>query len=133
MDLSPKYIKMCAKAREIQERWIPTIGDFFWLGEKYICDPEACRVLNIDPLKFNKEGEIWLPRQDQLQSFLYPKPDCPITLHAYCSLLAEFLEKYRKKINPTSYEQLWLVFVMYDKYDKIWDEEKEEWVEVAEA
>ena len=26
-----------------------------------------------------------------------------------------------------SMEQLWLVFVMHEKYGKVWDEEKEEW------
>ena len=132
MDLSSKYIKMCAKAQEIQESWKPAVGDFLWLGEKYICDPEACRVLNIDPLKFDKRGKVWLPRQDQLQGLLYPKPDNPVSLHAYCSLLVEFLERFREKINPTSYEQLWLAFVMWDRYNKIWDEKREEWVEIAE-
>lgn len=45
MDLSREYIKMCAEAREIQKKWIPKLGDFLWLGPKYICDESACRVL----------------------------------------------------------------------------------------
>jgi len=52
MDLSEKYIKMCWKAKELQERWTPQVGDYYWLGPKHICHPEACRLLVTDPCDF---------------------------------------------------------------------------------
>jgi len=52
MDLSEKYIKMCWKAKELQRRWTPQVGDHYWLGPKHICHPEACRLLVADPLRF---------------------------------------------------------------------------------
>lgn len=73
---------------------------------------------------------VWIPRQDQLQKILgkerfighwdgeYFNPSCFYIWfeqnHLYCIT------------NFTSMEQLWLAFVMMEKYKKIWDGEK--WV-----
>jgi len=41
----------------------------------------------------------------------------------------DFSERY---IKIGSFEQFWLAFVMYKKYNKVWNNEKEEWVEKEE-
>ena len=38
------------------------------------------------------------------------------------------LNRHYYKQFHNSYEQLWLAFVMHEKYQKQWDEEKEEWL-----
>ncbi len=107
MDTSETYVKMCEKATEIQEIWEPDENDFHFtkLKKNVILKPNA------------KIGYIiWLPRQDQLQEMLgglEQIEDYPF-----------FTLKGVAKID--SMEQLWLAFVMKEKYNKIWD--GSEWV-----
>ena len=65
--------------------------------------------------------------QDQLQEMMY---DDIINKPHY--LLNQFYQDwYSKEYNVFlnwSMEQLWLAFVMHEKYHKIWNPEKEEWI-----
>ena len=116
MDTSKEYIKMCEKAEEIQKEWIPQNGDFFFTNKVYVWGCYEC-----------KKG-IWLSRQDQLQEMLdvnnskFVKP---------CFMAMNFAEWLNNNIRFSnvdwSMEQLWLAFVMIEKYNKIWN--SEEWVE----
>jgi len=126
MDTSPRYIEMCEKAKEIQEKWIPQVGDYYWLGNRYSMTSEAVRMLCSDPLifDFEKKEKVWLPRQEQLQEMCEPPLDI---------LLMEFFEwlpKYFIGVVFHSFEQLWLAYVMQKKYNKIWEDSKEEWVKI---
>lgn len=127
MDTTEKYIKMCEKAIEIQSRINTfTAGDFIWKGQKYLYDA----VFVCDKAIFMKEEEIWLPRQDQLQDMLNDSVD---------DLVSKFIDRmtyrlmYINKLEITypkleSMEQVWLTFIMKEKYHKIWKDE--DWVEV---
>ena len=72
-----------------------------------------------------KEDKVWLPRQDQLQKIL--SPDC--NDKDICWLIGCTVEmgKMKDPYKFTSMEQLWLAFVMKEKYSKRWDKDKEEW------
>lgn len=138
MDDSKEYILMCKEADEIQEGYKPTIGDYtirkceydnFRIGlvtKKHIGDLYWITLDGEDGLTLHGEDSqlhfyeslIWLPRQDQLQS---------IVSNDACVCLIKLLEWYAKyeltyilpKIS-NSMEQLWLVFIMKEKYGKTW-------------
>jgi hypothetical protein len=131
---------MCEAAEKIQKEWQPKIGDvttkgilteLHFLGKPW-------------KLIFTKQECTWLPRQGQLQKMVEFGPDS-IGRHGLAvkhwrfegfiySLQRELWDSslFKKGINTPfdlypSYEQLWLVFVMYEKYQKIWDNEKGGW------
>lgn len=153
MDKSETNIKMCERAEEIQRlrsldcafNDSPTLspselmkyaeaGDcfyhYYFKKVKYFNDEDAhIQVIG---------GKItWLPHQDQLQEMLY---------YPLLSLLIEFVKFVVEDIIPikegvrtwvfrqycgqfTSMGQLWLAFVMKEKYHKIWDGEN--WIKEA--
>ena len=132
MDTTKKNIKMSEKAEEIQELWKPKEYDDIavnlsgkWHIEKY---PPS-----LMPQQFSGYV-IWLPRQDQLQEMTDLKTYEKLTAfsHEVLQLVLDMNEGSRKTFgdvtNQYSMEQLWLAFVMHEKYGKVWNEEKEEWM-----
>ena len=120
MDYSKKYIKMCEKA------WhIIGIPDY---------EPTTGRYINNQLYEIDEFGYYWwksefesripLYRQDQLQdmviNFGYGHQNAGI-------LVGLSLFSGKHGYNNASMEQLWLAFVMHEKYGKVWNEEKEEW------
>lgn len=112
MDTSKKYIKMCGKAREVQ---------LYRTVEKRCKTGDFAYNVNEDIVEIQKAGtmlpaeDVWLPRQDQLQEML----DYTIKF--------ELLEHFRMWYISTdatgqldSMEQLWLRFVMKEKFNKEW-------------
>jgi len=111
VDTSEAYIKMCERAVEIQRKARRSQRKEKWSGE------------------WVYSGAVWLPRQDQLQEMVGNSPYNNIQ-NAMWSIL-DNLHKYAFTPNifnefiPTSMEQLWLAFVMKEKYGKVWN--GEEW------
>jgi len=133
MDMSKKYIRMCKKAKEIQDKWMPQLGDFYW-PKRCLMIPEAVRVICSDPLRygfFRREEIVWLPRQDQLQEIFYETTqlDYEAIVDAY-----DFIE--HNLVSPayvdqfTSLEQYWLAYVMSWKYKKFWDDDIGWWRDI---
>ena len=141
MDTSEKYIKMCEKAEEIQEEWEYLWGDFFALiPQMYVERIDNIRWKQTTQLR-KDELVVWLPMQDQLQEMVWLRVPSkkPRTLLIWLLNSVVFPEnppinkniaddenKYWEQFD--SMEQLWLAFVMSQKFNKIWDEEKEEWI-----
>ena len=144
MDFTKRYIKQCEKAKELQEYkrqkgW--KTGD--WCYDKHYNDLtlNAVNWLIWNGLKCSSNrpnfhhwdipspNAIWLPTQDQLQEMILQKYDM-----TNCIMLAEmfarFVNKNRIELFEmiTSMEQLWLAYVMWELYGKVWDDEKEDWV-----
>ena len=149
MDTSKEYIRMCEKADEIQEARIPRKDDILLHdicpkcmletevhpNPMYMHTCEHCKWSgNYNDLLF-----IWLPRQDQLQDMLkeviknkyISQPTHIVSLlikeiaeYASCGREGEFRYPSFKTANNGSMEQLWLAFVMKEKYNKIWNGEK---------
>ena len=124
MDLSEQYIEMCRKATEIQGLWKPSVGDF----TKDV-KPVNVYILGYDDLN-NIAGLIWLPRQDQLQEIWlkynerkqFNETDFDILMQKYF-LLTEYAEdsEYLRAGWVDSLEKLWLLIVMKEKFNKLWD------------
>lgn len=134
MDTSETYIKMCKKAKEIQNaKWLKALhslctshpwigGDIFAVGDEVFMHdscPHAGKFIGPD---YCNRNAIWLPRQDQLQEMLYDRLSNP---HAW--ILVEKFSYYSKPqflgndISDMSMEQLWLAFIMKEKYNKVWN------------
>jgi len=123
MDTGSEYIAMCRQAKEIQDAWIPEIGDCiggFESGATTI-------IINIEHgfLKLsaggsvnNKRSVVFLPHQDQLQKMASTD---------YYDGLEILDQTLRRAIvgsiweKTKSFEQLWLFIVMKRKANKIWD------------
>ena len=67
MDTTPEYVKMCQKAVEIQTKRELHFGDLYYSNEMQIDGVRMERYHIPQPLK---DGDIWLPRQDQLQDMV---------------------------------------------------------------
>lgn len=123
MDTSAEYIKMCEKAVEVQEESgvHPLMARdqndgviHFWddsVFYNYMVDRERT------PFIYHS---VWLPRQDQLQEIHGSK---------FVNQGIQFFE-WASEFNPDTYyllswEQLWLGFVMKEKYGKTWA--REDW------
>ena len=132
MDTSEQYIKMCEKAEEIQKghpqdgvggHWHSGCIILTHEGDYYrVIDKEAertCESCGNTETYILSTRSIFLPRQDQLQEMV----------------VNDWADNFRKfihwcfpsigKVIPFvgSMEQLWLAFVMKEKYNKTWDGE----------
>ena len=121
MDCGSEYIKMCERAVEVQK-----LCPIKLLGHHYRFD-NRIHILRGEYYYWhieveNENEKVWLPRQDQLQGIL----EIGDKLLAGIDWLGNFCEEYGN--NFTSMEQLWLAFVMKEKYKKIW--KVSEWVRV---
>lgn len=120
MDTNKQYIKMCEKAEEIRKGHKWQDGDYTNRGLAYYSGRGNWNV-GVDSI----EECIWLPRQDQLQEMI------GVGLDSFYMLWHEY-EVFASCITPEwadnldSMEQLWLAFVMKEKYNKVWV--NDEWV-----
>ncbi len=137
--ITERYIKMCEKAEEIQREWKPRIGDFVFSKEYkevvVITGAEEELYDATKPIlvkkwaKVFKEDYIWLPTQEQLQGML----DGDYFYHAF---ILDGVNETMKRLYSedglySPFEtgnEFWLAFVMWERYQKVWDDEKEEWV-----
>lgn len=142
MDTSETYIKMCEKAGEIQKlrsdedyyrNW--ENGDFFWatiLGtavpSRYNTGTDVVmRLLDRCSMVYHPGSLVWLPRQDQLQEMLSRETQTDITSWDERGWDVFRENGYEDFVGgKISWEQLWLAFVMKEKYSKVWD--GEQWI-----
>ena len=115
MDTSETFIKMCEKAGEIQGlkscKYRPDSVNLPWWDRQGNCW-----------FNQNNDRTAWLPRQDQLQ-------DMVSFGHVWLPFAnIERWWQWAKEKMPleywdrfTSMEQLWLAFVMKEKYNKVWN------------
>jgi hypothetical protein len=123
MDTSEQYIKMCEKAEEIQNHFNERKfdeGSFWFRGQKKDI------VTNKYFAFFRKFGDVWLPRQDQLQEMILEKHENEFKCLEWVGLVESLIGYYEKmgKRNlerTKSLEQLWLALVMKKKFGKVWD------------
>jgi len=141
MDFTKRYIKQCEKAKELQEYkrqkgW--KTGD--WCYDEYrgdlwriepsiwlICGGLKCNIglHNTEYWDTPSPSAIWLPTQDQLQEIVEILADRDF-INRYMSYFANRV--YFHTDDPTSWEQFWLAYVMWELYGKVWDDKKEDWV-----
>ena len=145
MDLTQEYIKICEKAKKIQELWEPKEGDFFLIDglvqvityERkgryqpfdrtpiYRSDKHGIyyRYLDDEVRSVVKDFKniVFIPRQDQLQGIIKDKTTNENNEDLFILMLRDFtLTQYATKVNG-SMEQLTLGFVMKEKFNKTWN------------
>ena len=129
MDTTIEYVEMCRKAEEIQHDWKFKDGDYiFGLAKTFKRNPHAKPGVECwsgysagDWPGYPQDG-IWLPRQDQLQDMVVSKKAQYVNGLPYITfieLFHQFVKKCWHQFN--SMEQLWLSYVMHEKYGKCWD------------
>lgn len=134
------YIKMCGKATKIQGNWYPKVGDL--VLPTGFCSPQIIGVDSQSHFIFANGGKqvdlnsaIWLPDQDQLQGMVEVTPEGIITYLCYFSNTvilpvslddADLQARHDYWMDFKSWEQLWLAFVMDQKYHKTWN--GEDWI-----
>jgi hypothetical protein len=146
MDATNRYAMMCQQAEEIQNLWIPKQCDFIINHEDLeeglsFCKPAESMVQVVDMYyeaqdgeKFRQEQEglknnaLWLPRQDQLQKII--EPDNARVYSIMSKVMEMQYHDYSKNAMVTapelfySMEQLWLAYIMKEKFHKVWNEEE---------
>lgn len=137
MDTSAEYIKMCTAAREIQLLWHTDAGDFFFTKNPNLSlDPvesypfgsvgiHMCAMGSNECWFADPNEDTWLPRQDQLQEMLNP-----VEQEGFLERFPYDLEwevppftygDFRSR--KVSWEMLWLIHVMSEKFRKTWNGE----------
>jgi len=139
--MSEQYISMC-NCPDIQGQWVPKAGDHYVLGCKKDktpaililgCHWEECRGCQYEVTNWKDEC-VWLPRQDQLQEMAYNAKTLGTEVHLAKSAIGKHgamfwwatHNMYYALQFKNSMEQLWLAYVMYEKYNKKWN--GKEWV-----
>ncbi|MDH4127153.1 MAG: hypothetical protein OEV44_00255 [Spirochaetota bacterium] len=150
MDITKEYIEKCKKAQDIQKLRVNGYewGDYYFYFNDYdICieNPrnftEISTSKEITRLIIGRDNHIWLPCQDQLQNMLKTLEwfwsdknasemlDSVYYMFTCCTNDNGFnCTEYCNKFN--SFEQLWLAFVMKEKYNKQWNFETKEWEKI---
>ena len=119
MDTSKQYILMCEKAKEIQKLVDKQVNfsdyiDEFIFGSNL--NYFAFKNLRLEKGKYAENNIIWLPRQDQLQEIL---KDTHWTIYGFFEQITKFMSDSGSI--DWSWEQVWLGFVMKEKYNKVWN------------
>ncbi len=113
MDTSETYIKMCAKAEEIQKGWNPA-------GHDYLV-----YVPKLFEKNYGHGNNLWLPRQDQLQEMVGGFDAGFVDWNGWIIMVyPEQRNPFSKPWRFDSMEQLWLAFVMSELYQKKWEGSK---------
>ena len=138
MDTSEQYIKMCGEAKEVQREWRVSVGDFCCFTERNHNNSyrEPCVVDEVEIVQgitsfslaglknhyvaawFYTQNNVWLPRQDQLQEVVlshYGINHPRWAIQALIDGLGDEIDKF------SSHEQVWLGFVMHERFLKTWD------------
>ena len=128
MDTSETFIKMCdcEEVQKGQYKYVPTYNPSVFVH------PSKHHITNSSHFEGTEipNGYIWLPYQHQLQEMVgdYAKVEGIMSDYGY--LMNEYWEylgvdeTYWEDF--TSMEQLWLAFVMKEKWNKVWN--GEEWI-----
>ena len=144
MDTSETYIKMCEEAKEVKKEcemgdWIASATQCLrnkkskrnvrvveYLEEKrgmiIVHSRESCKTMDASYLP----DVVWLPRQDQLQEIIAPPYSSQHSIYGLPHTFARFVEfsdgqasDYIQQFH--SMEQLWLAFVMKERWNKTWN------------
>ena len=107
---------MCRAAKEIQQHWKPTNGDFYIRADR---TKKAVGIMNYDTRvlrlpKFYKR--IWLPRQDQIQTFL----NTSWSPYEIADFFWGWVDSIDCPSGLKSMEQLWFCFMMLETFGKRW-------------
>ena len=119
-DTSPEYIDMC-DCPEVQGRWKPKHGDWYWdkrFNRISLVGDGDLTEENIGVFDEFRSDFIHLPDQQAIQEWLGETT----TLKAQVTLLYQFC--FREHVDWKSHEQLWLAFFMDTVHGLTWKDGK---------
>jgi len=145
--ITENYIKMCEQAEEIQKAWEPKAGDYVQLKNNrqiyLISSVEKSKdkkkvvfytnIINGNDswcyIEFFKDNFVYLPTQEQLQEMIIPIlrrkfKDFWDMERINIWMIQHFINFMHDIDYLDTLNELWLAFVMYEKYNKIWTGEK---------
>lgn len=144
MDLSPEYIKMCEKALRFlplpevlpQGQWLKYTGKNIEVDheplcvgtvvERFKCGTQKDHIQVFDGFDGQEYCDLkdFIPlwTQDQLQEIVWNRALGPF---AFIGAFSHFVDINAR--GDESMEQLWLAFVMKEKFNKTWDNVLGEW------
>lgn len=123
------YVDMCEKAEELQKIRSTNYGNYF-CSHNTTSFYDLIIINDCNNYSSQNEKDIWLPRQDQLQEMAIPYYDsvghstvANIINLAYNMnlILRESSISWDYWMQFKTFEQFWLAFVMYKKYNKVWN------------
>ncbi len=130
MDTSEQYIKMCERVPKIQE------GHEWEDGDSVTSVTDDAVYVYCDQCDAEYGGltdPIWLLRQDQLQAMVREwlresGGHTDISDVVLLAILSTWVKDNARQLmdvslNKGTFEQLWLAFIMKEKYGKVWDGE----------
>ncbi len=122
------YIKMCEQAEEIQKAWKKKRYDYAYCEETKLV--KLCCDISFWETRIDL---IWLPILEQLIEMInaYSNYERVNRFYDFVHLDADEYgyNEWCEFVNNSSMNELWLAFVMHEKYHKIWTGEK--WKEVV--
>jgi len=137
--ITENYIKMCEMVEEVQKGWIPKEYDYYRQISYNKIDKKTSKITNrLDELYlFNKKTNnnlfnvkrFWLPTLEQLQEMMPVNNVTSLVKHIKGAEL-RYHDRFDKNcvgyFTGTFYsmKELWLAFVMYEKYHKSWTGKK---------
>ncbi len=129
MDISKTYIKMCEQAVEIQALASYPYAEVK-IGDDWVWRFESTTDLDRQ-WQQGQNRKVWLPRQDQLQEMVGGLECGFIDWENWLGNIYGY--NYGNKPNGhlhifDTYEQLWLAFVIKEKFGKVWN--GEDWFKI---
>jgi hypothetical protein len=119
MNTTDKYIEMCEKATELQREIQITNCGF-----RYIKNYVYYGIFGgNDGVRDVVKKTIWLPRQEQLQEIWLNRSDNSSSILSMIDCFNNFIINSKETLYLCSMEQLWLAFIMKEKYNKTWNGE----------
>jgi hypothetical protein len=115
VDTSKEYIKMCQKAVEIQDIWIPEMYDKYGSIDGEI----GWTLKHTDLYSHEKRKMVWLPRQDQLQDMMTDYDQ--LSIFEPMSFISGTIDFKQMLLDDKTWEHCWLVYVMKRQFLKVWN------------
>ena len=126
MDLTPMFIKQCIASEEIQASKLSIERGDLWCWKSmptkvYMHSDSNSIILARKSAKPPVNTKVWIPRQDELQKILnWGTEQLLVGLTAFATrICSKSRPDYDKLL--LSMEQIWLAFVMKEKYEKVWN------------
>jgi len=113
------FKKMCKKAKEIQEAWVPIVGDM-----TINSDDKIYTVSYVTAMGKISENKYFIPDIEQLFDLIpYENPVLKIS---YLHNSFDEDEKYYRSFK--NIDEYILAVIMKEEHNKVWNHEKELWV-----
>jgi hypothetical protein len=132
MDITEKYTLINKKADQVQKLLHPGVrayGTPFWY-ENVVIRVFAGEAFYFTGFDESRKETVWLPTQDQLQRIVKSSTPEYLVGDFFNFIWDEKLGKKKEIVSEMdTMEQLWLAYIVYTKYKKVWNNKQKEWLD----